>query len=660
MLPCRVRPHSAAGSVCDSLPVSSMNKNMSFRSSKDSKANSKVSSGNSFKVTASRTIEQPDHVTSYFRAEWLTLLIITISGLIYNIGLLAGPWFEGQLAQMLYDIFRGSKTFSAMVQLAVTYIIVIALVQGARAVKRLYVRYFANNINRSMKEILYGNLIHTSASELASEGTGTLMTKAISDVDACSEGMRKFTTEIFDTGVALAGFVVMLLVLDLRLGLLCLIFPPISYICAEKMKSIVTKTNAAFKESAGRLSSATVDRVSGAVTYRVYGCEQQRNGDYENHLADYEKTAVRADVFTAAMPPLYLVISQISFLFILYFGVKNVRGTGWRVWDIASFTAFVSCYSKLAVKSSHAAKLFNAVHKAEVSWRRIVPFLKQPPKEKELPETPADTLEVRDLAFAYPASPSAEPEKKYIYSDLSFKALPGAIIGVTGPVACGKSTLGKTFLCEAPYEGSIRFGGKELSSLPEDLRRSIVGYLGHDPELLSDTIENNILMRRGGSESLPEETLARLLETVCLSDEVKAMPDGVKTRIGSGGVRLSGGQQQRVALARTLSFPRPIYILDDPFSALDRNTEVEIFRNLQEIVRRKNCIVLLLSHRLYLFPKMNQVIWMENGKAEVSTHEKLMNTNPEYRELYNIQDEEEPGSENSAAAAPAASVQKEV
>ncbi len=83
-----------------------MNKNMSFRSSKDSKANSKVSSGNSFKVTASRTIEHPDHVTSYFRAEWLTLLIITISGLIYNIGLLAGPWFEGQLAQMLYENLR--------------------------------------------------------------------------------------------------------------------------------------------------------------------------------------------------------------------------------------------------------------------------------------------------------------------------------------------------------------------------------------------------------------------------------------------------------------------------------------------------------------------------------------------------------------------------
>ena len=582
-----------------------------------------------------------------------------------------------------------------MIRLSVTYILVIALVQGARAIKRLYVRYFANNINRNMKEILYGNLVHASASELALEDTGALMTKAILDVNVCSEGMRKFTTEIFDTGIALAGYIVMLLSLDWRLGLLCLLFPPISYICAEKMKSVVTRTNAAFKESAGRLSSATVDRVYGAVTYRVYGCEPIRNNDYESHLADYEKTAVRANVFTASMPPLYLVISQISFLFILYFGVKNVRGTGWRTFDIASFTAFISCYSKLAVKSSHAAKLFNAVHKAEVSWRRIVPFLKQPPEEKELPITPAKTLEISDLAFAYPAGPAATSDgitdasgpsplkkessaartaspssrsgagasqtgKHYIFSGLSFTARPGTIIGVTGPVACGKSTLGRAFLCEAPYEGSIRFGGKELSSLPEDLRRSIVGYLGHDPELLSDTIENNILMRRNEPENLPEDTLARLLDAVCLSDEIKAMPDGIKTRIGSGGVRLSGGQQQRVALARTLSFPRPICILDDPFSALDRSTELEIFRNLQETVRRESCIVLLLSHRLYLFPKMNQVIWMENGKAEVSTHEKLMNTNPAYRGLYEIQDEEERGSVHPAAEAPAISAPKKV
>ena len=81
------------------------------------------------------------------------------------------------------------------------------------------------------------------------------MTKAISDVDDCAEGMRKFTTEVFDTGVALAAYIVMLFVYDRRLALLCMIFPPISYICAEKMKRPVQRAGAAYKKAAAALSA---------------------------------------------------------------------------------------------------------------------------------------------------------------------------------------------------------------------------------------------------------------------------------------------------------------------------------------------------------------------------------------------------------------------
>ncbi len=92
--------------------------------------------------------------------------------------------------------------------------------QGSRFIKRLYVRKFANNINRSMKQVLYANLVRKGKVELEQAGAGTLMTKAISDVDACAEGMRKFTTEIFDTGIALLAYAVMLLGYDWRLALL--------------------------------------------------------------------------------------------------------------------------------------------------------------------------------------------------------------------------------------------------------------------------------------------------------------------------------------------------------------------------------------------------------------------------------------------------------
>ena len=563
---------------------------------------------------------RPDHIGAYFRIEWLPLALVTVSGLIYNIGLLATPWFEGQLAQCLADILDGSATAAAMAILVLTYVLVTLVVQAARFIKRFYVRRFANNINRRMKGILYANLVRQSRAALEKEGAGELMTKAISDVDDCVEGMRKFTTEIFDTGVALVGYIVMLLVYDWRLALLSLLFTPVSYICAAWMKKPVQREGAAYKKAAGALSAATLDRAQNAATYRIYGCETAREARYEDVLTTYEKTAVRSNVWQSALPPLYLVVSEAGVLFILWFGAKNVLGTGWQAWDIAAFTTFLSCFTKLTVKSSKAAKLFNAVQKAEVSWKRIKPLMKLPEEPDELAvPAPADvTLE--DLSFGYTEEP--------IFAGLDLTAHPGEIIGITGPVACGKSTLGRVFLCEASYGGSARFGGKEFSALTPREIAATIGYLGHDPELSADTVQNNVLC---GSKQDPMPWLA----AVALKDEVQAMENGVDTVIGPSGTRLSGGQAQRLALARTLAHPRPVLVLDDPFSALDRSTEDTVFANLQEYAKDK--VVFLISHRLYHFPQMQRVIFMEDGKTTVGTHEELLAAVPAYRQLYENQ-----------------------
>ena len=563
---------------------------------------------------------RPDRVLSYFRVEWFPLLLVTLSGLVYNIGLLAAPWFEGRLAQCLADILGGSETAAQMALLVLAYIAVTLLVQAARFVKRFYVRRFANNINRRMKGILYANLVRQSRAALEKEGAGELMTKAISDVDDCVEGMRKFTTEVFDTGVALAGYAVMLLVYDWRLAILGLLFTPVSYVCAAGMKKPVQRAGAAYKKAAGALSSATLDRARNAVTYRIYGCEEARMEKYEEALNTYEKTAVRNNVWQSALPPLYLAASEAGTLFILWFGAKNVLGTGWNHWDIAAFTTFLSCFTKLVVKSSKVAKLFNAVQKAEVSWKRIRPLMKTPEQLDALQIPAAQEVTLKKLAFSYGEEP--------VFSGLSLTAHPGDIVGITGPVACGKSTLGRVFLCEAPYQGSVCFGGRELSALTPRQIAATVGYLGHDPELSADTVQNNVLC---GSEQDAMPWLA----AVALKEEVLAMEKGTETVIGSGGTRLSGGQAQRLALARTLAHPRPVLVLDDPFSALDRSTEDAIFAELQAYARDK--VVFLISHRLYHFPQMQQIIFMEGGRTTVGTHGELMAAVPVYRQLYESQ-----------------------
>ncbi len=521
---------------------------------------------------------RPDRIGAYFHIEWLPLALVTVSGLIYNIGLLATPWFEGRLAQCLTDILDGSATAAAMAILVLTYVLVTLVVQAARFIKRFYVRRFANNINRRMKGILYANLVRQSRAALEKEGAGELMTKAISDVDDCVEGMRKFTTEIFDTGVALVGYIVMLLVYDWRLALLSLLFTPVSYICAAWMKKPVQREGAACKKAAGALSTATLDRAQNAATYRIYGCETAREARYEDVLTTYEKTAVRSSVWQSALPPLYLAVSEAGVLFILWFGAKNVP-------------------------------------------HQTADAPAGPPAGRD-PAAKPETLTVNKLGFAYRGGAP-------VLQDITFTAQPGRIFGITGAVACGKSTLGKAFLCELPYTGSIQYGGREMAGMTDAERCGVVGYLGHDPELLSDSIRNNILLGR-------DDDAWKYLRAVCLEDEVKAMPNGLDTRVGDGGVRLSGGQQQRLALARTLAHPRPLLVLDDPFSALDRKTEEQVFANLRKMTAGST--VLLISHRLYLFPQMDGVLWIQDGKAVCAAHEELMAQNPQYAALVNAQE----------------------
>lgn len=570
----------------------------------------------------SETAKQPlqaDRIATYFKEEKGPLAAVTVSGLIYNLGLLASPWFEGQMAGCLVAVLNKQAGETQMLYLVACYLLAVIVVQAARYIKRFYVRRFANNVNRRMKQLLYSNLLSKSKCELEQEGSGSLITKAIMDVDDCAEGMRKFTTELFDTGVALTAYVVMLLCYDWRLALLTLLCTPIAYLLAEKLKVVVQRSGAAYKEQAGLLNAATLDRATNALTYRVYGCEEERSTSYEKRLAAYETAAIRSNICNTIMQPLYRSLSLTGVLFIIYFGSRNVLGSGWSSWDIAAFTTFLSCFLRLAQKSSGAAKLFNAVHKAQVSWQRIRPLLRNVPAQQEYPPQQAKTLVVNDLGFAY-------PEGSPVFSGLSFNASPGQIIGVTGAVACGKSTLGKSFLCEYPYQGSIRFNGAELSELTAEKRHCCVGYLGHEPELFADTIKNNILLAQEATDVQP------YLRAVRLDEEVAAMACKEETRIGDSGVRLSGGQAQRLALARTLCHARPLLILDDPFSALDRMTEQQLFAELKNFAKGR--IILLLSHRLYLFPQLEQVIWLENGRAAVGTHAGLLQQEPGYARLY--------------------------
>ena len=555
------------------------------------------------------------NIWNYILKEKKYLFLITITGLIYNVGLLAGPYFEGQLAGCLVDISKNLKTANSMIQLSVIYVCVILLVQCTRFLKRYFVRKFGNDINRNLKMDVYKHFVYDTSND---ENAGSIMTKAISDADACSEGIRKFTTEIFDTGIALISYIMMLVLYDAKLTCFVIIFQVISYLIANKLGPVVAKNASNAKKSAERLNASTLDRLHLAITYRIYGEESNMHEVYEKDLQDYENKTVRSNILETSLKPLYEIISMTGIVFIIYFGSKRVVN---NLWDIAIFTTYISCFTKMAVKSSKAAKLFNAVQKAKVSWDRIYPIIDNDHEVKNRKPFDVNTVEVCNLSYAY--------DDQVIFSNVSFQAKKGDIIGITGEIASGKSTLGKVFLENSHYQGKILVNGKPLKDIEKDY--AVTSYMGHNLELFDDTIENNIEFGKEGN-------ILPVLDIVSMKEEVENFSDGIYTKLKEGGIKLSGGQQSRIALARTLYHARGIIVLDDPFSACDKNTEKEIYENIRK--EYKDSIIFLISHRLSLFDQMNQVLFIDNQSVESGTHLELLKNNDKYKHLYFLQTKE--------------------
>lgn len=537
----------------------------------------------------------------YFKKEWKSLTIVTITGLIYNFGLILGPYFEGKLTQSIYDYFQHSISFQTIVKIVLLYLFSISIVQISRFYKRNYVRIFANNTNKRFKQKIYQNILYAPRLQIKQEQTGALLTKAVIDADDCSEGIRKFTTELFDTCIALIAYLCMLFHYDIKITLLCIVCIPVSYLLAEKMKTLVQRTSEKQKQITAALNETTLDLTSNAMMYRIYGCEENRMHSYENILQKYESASIKANIPFMAFPPLYFVITLLGLFPILYYGCHYViQGT----WNIAIFTTYVACFLKLATKSSKSAKLFNAVHKAQISWKRLSPYLLD--ADTSIPSPSIITfLTVKDLSFHY-------PNANDLFKHISFTLQKGEILGVCGKVASGKSTFGKVFLQEMPYEGFI------------SIEKQNVTYLGHDLQLLNDTIEHNITLGKD-IDILP------YLKLVCIDQEVEQMGQGIHTMLGNGGILLSKGQAQRIALARTLVHASSLIILDDPFSALDIKTEQQVFHNIQSYCKDK--MIILISHRLSIFQYATKVLLLEDTHVTLSTHADLCQTSPTYKTL---------------------------
>lgn len=239
-----------------------------------------------------------------------------------------------------------------------------------------------------------------------------------------------------------------------------------------------------------------------------------------------------------------------------------------------------------------------------------------------------------------------------VLKDVNFKVFPGEILALVGATGSGKSTvLSLVPRFYEPTSGSLRFGTRDTADMSIEEVRAQTAFVFEEAVLFSGTVRENVLMgvaeqyERGTEDKdypSAEELEATLNTALQLAacDFVAELPDGLDTRIGEEGLSLSGGQRQRLSLARALAKRPSVLLLDDPFSALDVNTEERIITGLREgLEGLGGATTLLTAHRPSTVALADRVLLMVDGAVVAEgTHAELMDSSEQYRQLMTMEE----------------------
>ncbi|GAC1347696.1 MAG: thiol reductant ABC exporter subunit CydC [Ktedonobacteraceae bacterium] len=226
------------------------------------------------------------------------------------------------------------------------------------------------------------------------------------------------------------------------------------------------------------------------------------------------------------------------------------------------------------------------------------------------------------------------PGEREVLSDISFDLRPGSRVAIVGPSGAGKSTLVRLAVrFWDPTSGTIRLNGQDIRRYSLRDLRDLVGVVAQDTYIFNDTLRANLLLARSEAS---EAEIEAAVEQAQLTDFVRQLPLGLKTRVGEQGLQLSGGERQRLAIARALLKNAPILILDEVTANLDPFIERALLATLDELTRGRT--TLQITHRLLGMEHMDEILVLDRGCiVERGTHDELLAMEGLYRQLFDVQ-----------------------
>lgn len=481
---------------------------------------------------------------------------------------------------------------------------------------------------------------------------GDIVSRVIADVDTFAEGLLMGFTQLFSGAATIAGTLLFMLFLDIKITLVVVVITPVSLFVAS---FIAKKTYSMFQlqsKTKGEQTALINEMIENLKVVQAFAHEGENQKEFDEINERLEKYSLRATFFSSIVNPSTRFVNSLVYAAVGVFGALSAITGGISVGQLSCFLTYANQYTKPFNEiSGVVTELQNALACAARIFELIEKEPEQPDEDDAYELEKVDgRIQIKDVSFSY------TPEQKLI-EGLNLSVEPGQRVAIVGPTGCGKTTFinllmrfydvnsGRISLGEAVdaaeesqkaelLAASLESGKTHnIMNVTRKSLRNNYGMVLQETWLKKGTIRENMCM---GKPDATEEEMIAAAKACHAHSFIKRLPNKYDTVISEDGGNLSQGQKQLLCVARVMLSLPPMLILDEATSSIDTRTEVQIQKAFLTMMKGRTSFI--VAHRLSTIREADIILVMNEGKiVEQGNHEELLAKKGFYYNLYNSQ-----------------------
>jgi ATP-binding cassette subfamily B protein len=563
-------------------------------------------------------------VYGYLRPYWKR----TVASYLSLLGIIALSASIPQFIRWIIDTGIG-KNQPGVLTWSVLALLCLTLVKGVlNYFQGILSETASQNVAYDLRNEIQKKLTQLSFSFHDTSEAGELLSRAIQDVERLRFLTGRATIRILDGILMIIVTMIILIVMDYRLGLFVLVSMPILIHRAYYFGSRFRPLSLMVQKQVARLTTAVEQNLRGSRVVKAYAQEPKEIERFEEENQRWFDLTRSAARLQAVNVPLMFLLSNIGMVVIVLFGGYLVIQ---QELTFGVLIAFITYMGQLVEPIRRLGIIIPAVAIAGSSAERIFDILDTVPDVQDEPDAqPMAILEghvkFEQVSFSY--------GRQTVLHDIDFEALPGQIVALLGATGSGKSTIISLIpRFYDPTAGKILVDGKDIRQATLNSLRSQIGIVLQETTLFAASIRENIAF---GQSNATEEDIIAAAKAAQAHEFIVRSPKGYDTYVGERGITLSGGQKQRIAIARVLLMNPRLLILDDATASVDTETEHLIQIAFENLIKGRTTFV--IAHRLSTVRNADLILVLDHGQIVArGTHESLLKTSRQYLEIYKRQ-----------------------